>query len=127
MSKANGKSRSAAAVLDPDHESDLPSINEAVTTEVAETIKEPEPEPPPVSRGNVTLNLPVQSPVEPTYYKRHIDMRLSGPQQKALRWLFEGLHADHAKLANGHHIDGASDVLKFILDEVASKLELSVT
>ena len=50
----------------------------------------------------------------------HIDLQLTEEQSDTLRSLFVGLYESHAHLANGLSVNGATDVVRFLLDKAAA-------
>lgn len=133
MSKANGRARSGMAVLDPDHEAanvqqeesnvEIANPSEPVAEAKAEVAPVVEIPPAVVSIGQMELTLPLVAPPQKTYYQRHIDLRLTPLQQRGAKWLYEGLHAAHAKTAKGRHVDNVTDVLRYILDEAGKAVD----
>jgi hypothetical protein len=52
------------------------------------------------------------------YVTRRIDTQLPAEHAQVLRDIFDGLHAQHAKLKNGKHVDNHRDALLYLLENV---------
>jgi len=68
-----------------------------------------------------TLNLPLAPLREDVYLTEHLDFRLSIPNRRTLRRLFDGLDEAGARLPNGRRVVSVSDAVRFVLDRLADE------
>jgi hypothetical protein len=102
----------------PEPESMAPTAADVDATDAPTERAEP--------HSTVLVGLPVRLPPNPdVYVSRHVEVRLDRRQATALRRVFDGLNANHARLASGRHVDSAADVVRSILERIADDLDSS--
>ncbi len=73
--------------------------------------------------GTVLVELPAAAPAPEDYQSRHIDINsLSMEQAIALAHVFHGLRRDKAQLKNERFVEGPTDAIRFILEQIYSEL-----
>jgi len=78
--------------------------------------------PAPTTDAKVSITLTV-APLKPdVYLSDHVDVHLNHDQRIALRRIYDGLHDQAAKLANGRYIQTNGDVVRHILEQVYAGL-----
>lgn len=71
----------------------------------------------------VIIEIPVAVPTDSAYRTRQIHAKLTQRQADAARVLFDGLYAQDATLANGHHVDTPADAIKWLLEQIADGVQ----
>lgn len=72
------------------------------------------------SREQSIIEVPLGEIPPAVYITRHIEVNLDHVQSCTLRRVFEGLDASGARLVNGKRVASASDVVRWLLEQVAS-------
>lgn len=72
--------------------------------------------------AEVTIAIPVHEPPAGVYHSNHVETRLTSHQATALRYIYDGLRAARARLADGRYVDSAASVVRWLLERVADEL-----
>lgn len=76
----------------------------------------------------VALSLPLGTIPPRCYVSRHCDAgNLTNAQALAMRQLLEGLQDTNAKLASGRRVTSSADVVRYLLEQVASTSDAGTT
>ena len=76
----------------------------------------------------ITIEIPIGELTDHEYLPEGLNFRLLGHKSSrsmraALKRVFRALHTNHAVMSNGRHVDNPTDAVRWILDQIAEKLE----
>lgn len=74
------------------------------------------------SGGSTVIEVPISEIPDNVPITRHLDARLPFEDAKVMRAVFEALHARHAKLNSGKHVDTPQQAVQWMLQEVGRQL-----
>lgn len=77
----------------------------------------------PAKPTEVTIGVPLSIIADDIYRPRRIDFNASPRQAEVMKRIYCGLRENNKTLNNGHHIDSAVDVVRWLLERVGAELK----